>query len=89
MGFGMFFLLEKIMRGISKQNLSTKSSIKAAAFLNLAADFSHNFTDGLAISGSFLISSSLGYTTTLAILLHEVYHLHHTRFPMKLGTMLF
>ncbi|KAI8518289.1 hypothetical protein Bbelb_043060 [Branchiostoma belcheri] len=48
--------------------------IKIAGYLNLVADFSHNFTDGMAIGASFLVGRSLGIITTLTILLHEVPH---------------
>lgn len=50
------------------------SDIKVSAYLNLAADFTHNFTDGLAIGASFLVSPAVGAVTTLTILLHEVPH---------------
>lgn len=42
--------------------------------LNLLADLSHNFTDGLAITASFLSSPALGVSTALAVLVHEVPH---------------
>lgn len=48
--------------------------IKVAGYLNLAADFSHNFTDGLAIGASYLAGRSVGLITTVTILLHEVPH---------------
>lgn len=48
--------------------------IKVAGYLNLAADFSHNFTDGLAIGSSYLAGNTVGVITTLTILLHEVPH---------------
>ena len=51
-----------------------KEKIKIAAWLNLAADFSHNFTDGLAMGVSFLTSNRLGWITTFAILIHEIPH---------------
>lgn len=51
-----------------------EEDIKVAGYLNLAADFTHNFTDGLAIGASFLVSRNLGIITTLTILLHEVPH---------------
>lgn len=34
--------------------------IKVAGYLNLAADFSHNFTDGLAIGSSYLAGNTIG-----------------------------
>lgn len=45
-----------------------------AGYLNLAADFAHNFTDGLAIGASYLAGNSIGIITTLTILFHEVPH---------------
>ncbi|EDQ91363.1 uncharacterized protein MONBRDRAFT_15186 [Monosiga brevicollis MX1] len=45
-----------------------------AGYLNLAADFVHNFTDGLAIGASFATNSALAFTTVVTILLHEVPH---------------
>ena len=50
------------------------ADIKISAYLNLAADFTHNFTDGLAIGASFLISLNVGIMTTVTILMHEVPH---------------
>lgn len=45
-----------------------------SGYLNLAADFTHNFTDGLAIGASFLVGPAVGFVTTVTILLHEVPH---------------
>lgn len=50
------------------------NDIEIAGYLNLAADFTHNFTDGLAIGASFLAGNSVGFITTITILLHEVPH---------------
>ncbi|XP_042292197.1 zinc transporter Slc39a7 [Thunnus maccoyii] len=52
----------------------TSTDIKVSGYLNLAADFTHNFTDGLAIGASFLVGPAVGAVTTLTILLHEVPH---------------
>lgn len=57
-----------------KQKNGKKQEIKVAGYLNLAADFSHNFTDGLAIGASYLAGTSVGIVTTITILLHEVPH---------------
>merc|ERR1712176_16333 len=51
-----------------------EQELAVAGWLNLAADFAHNFTDGLAIGASFLAGQSIGVITTLTILLHEVPH---------------
>ena len=48
--------------------------IKVSAYLNLAADFAHNFTDGLAIGASYIAGRNIGIITTVTILLHEVPH---------------
>ncbi|CAK8685568.1 unnamed protein product [Clavelina lepadiformis] len=58
---------------VSDETLQVES-MKVAGYLNLAADFTHNFTDGLAIGASFLGGKSMGILTTITILLHEVPH---------------
>ena len=54
--------------------LADKEDIKVAGYLNLAADFAHNFTDGLAIGASYAAGRSVGIITMVTILLHEVPH---------------
>lgn len=49
-------------------------SVKLSAYLNLIADFTHNITDGLALSSSFYASPTIGATTTLAVFCHEIPH---------------
>lgn len=58
---------------VSKQH-SPDGEIKVAGYLNLAADFTHNFTDGLAIGASYIAGEHIGIITTFTILLHEVPH---------------
>ena len=50
------------------------SSIKLSAYLNLIADFTHNITDGLAMSASFYTSPTIGATTAVAVFFHEIPH---------------
>lgn len=49
-------------------------SVRLAGLLNLIADFTHNITDGLALSSSFYASPALGATTTMAVFFHEIPH---------------
>merc|ERR1712157_588389 len=59
---------------VEEKEAEPEQELAVAAWLNLAADFAHNFTDGLAIGASFLAGQSIGVITTLTILLHEVPH---------------
>jgi len=65
---------EKKSKTISKAQKTPESDIKIAGYLNLVADFLHNFTDGLAIGASYMAGNSIGYITTFTILLHEIPH---------------
>ncbi|XP_034536430.1 zinc transporter ZIP13 [Notolabrus celidotus] len=56
----------------SRQERSEK--IKTSGYLNLLANCIDNFTHGLAVAGSFLVSKKVGFLTTFAILLHEIPH---------------
>ncbi|PYI20667.1 ZIP zinc transporter [Aspergillus violaceofuscus CBS 115571] len=53
---------------------TTSTSIKLGGYLNLIADFTHNITDGLAMSSSFYASPTIGATTTVAVFFHEIPH---------------
>ncbi|XP_013786533.1 protein catecholamines up-like [Limulus polyphemus] len=57
-----------------KQGELSDGDVKVAGYLNLAADFTHNFTDGLAIGASYLAGRNIGIVTTITILFHEVPH---------------
>lgn len=58
-----------------QQSLQERSEkIKMSGYLNLLANCIDNFTHGLAVSGSFLVSKKVGFLTTFAILLHEIPH---------------
>lgn len=61
-------------KAVRKEPKKEEENIKIAGYLNLAADFTHNFTDGLAIGASYLAGNSIGLITTVTILLHEVPH---------------
>jgi solute carrier family 39 (zinc transporter), member 7 len=50
------------------------ASVKLSGILNMIADFTHNITDGLAMSSSFYASPTVGATTTVAVFFHEIPH---------------
>ncbi|KAK5982059.1 hypothetical protein GCK32_000812 [Trichostrongylus colubriformis] len=54
---------KKILKKEKKEgdaDCSKPDRIKVAAYLNLVADFAHNFTDGLAIGASFIAGTAVG-----------------------------
>lgn len=58
---------------LSEKNKKAPSK-KVAGYLNLLANSIDNFTHGLAVAGSFLVSFRHGVLATFAILLHEIPH---------------
>lgn len=81
LGIVTFLVVEKLVRILKgsdghshAHSHQDNKDISIAGYLNLAADFLHNFTDGLAIGASYLAGESIGYVTTFTILLHEVPH---------------
>ncbi|OJJ33766.1 hypothetical protein ASPWEDRAFT_41635 [Aspergillus wentii DTO 134E9] len=57
-----------------KNEKEINPSVKLGGYLNLIADFTHNITDGLAMSSSFYASPTIGATTTVAVFFHEIPH---------------
>ena len=79
-GMFVFFVLEKGVRWRHDHNVDTRPTadhILPLAKMNLIGDAMHNFVDGILIAGSFLADPVMGFTTTLAIVAHEV--------PQELG----
>ncbi|KAH9897136.1 putative ZIP zinc transporter [Xylariomycetidae sp. FL2044] len=60
--------------GQTKEEKDVSPSVKLGGYLNLIADFTHNITDGLAMSASFYASPTIGATTTVAVFFHEIPH---------------
>ncbi|XP_063976545.1 zinc transporter ZIP13 homolog [Diachasmimorpha longicaudata] len=62
-------------RDNEKENIDKpKGGKHISGYLNLMANCIDNFTHGLAVGGSFLVSFRLGALTTFAILIHEIPH---------------
>jgi len=56
----------------AEKEVSTSRAL--GGYLNLIADFTHNITDGLAMSSSFYASPTVGAVTTMAVFFHEIPH---------------
>lgn len=72
LGILIFFILEKILRWHHCHEVNCHQEEKHVVTLNLVGDSVHNFIDGALIAASFQISTFVGFTTTLAVILHEI-----------------
>ncbi len=70
-GFCSFFILENFINW-HHHHAKDHPEIKSFSYLILISDGVHNFIDGLVIAGAFVVSIPLGFTTVLAIALHEI-----------------
>jgi zinc and cadmium transporter len=66
------FLIEKIINWRHCHLPITKTHIHSFAYMNLIGDSVHNFIDGLIIGASFLINTTVGISSTIAIIFHEI-----------------
>lgn len=71
-GFFLFFFLEKILHWRHCHEPDCHDHDLAVVKLNFFGDSLHNFIDGVIIAASFIISPRLGFTTSLAVILHEI-----------------
>lgn len=69
-GIIIFFILEKFLFWYHCHE--GKCDVHTFTYLILWGDFLHNFLDGVIIALSFMTSSALGWTTTFAVILHEI-----------------
>jgi zinc and cadmium transporter len=78
LGVFTFFLLEKLVRWRHDHRVDFGTGdVRPLARMNLIGDAIHNFVDGILIAGSLMVDPMLGFTTTLAIVAHEI--------PQELG----
>jgi zinc and cadmium transporter len=80
-GMMLFFIVEKFMRhrhgALHAEPPKLTLAKPELATINLLGDAIHNFIDGVLIAASYLADLSLGLTTTVAVLCHEI--------PQELG----
>jgi zinc and cadmium transporter len=75
-GMMAFFIVEKLLRhshGILHEHYHGNPMARPElAAINILGDGIHNFIDGVMIGASYLASPTLGLSTTIAVLLHEI-----------------
>jgi zinc and cadmium transporter len=71
LGVVIFYLLEKFVH-MHHEHLPGKTTKSYLAPMNLVADGIHNFLDGIIIAVSYLVDTTLGITTTIAVIMHEI-----------------
>lgn len=76
LGFIVFFLAERFIRAFHHHH---GHGNKPSTWLILISDGIHNFIDGIAITASFLTSTSVGIATSIAVAAHEI--------PQEIGDM--
>ena len=75
-GMLVFFVLEKVLHW-HHSHLPQEEVLHPVAVTNLVGDALHNLIDGAIIAGAFQVSTALGVTTTVAVVVHEI--------PQELG----
>jgi zinc and cadmium transporter len=76
-GMMVFFVVEKLLRhrhGVLQDHYHGQHPVgrPELAAINILGDAVHNFIDGVVIGASYLVSPTLGVSTTIAVLLHEI-----------------
>ena len=74
-GILVFFILEQLIHWFHHHkygSLENAHDKDAKIPLIVIGDTLHNFIDGIAIAGAFLVSPATGITVTLAVALHEI-----------------
>lgn len=72
LGLLLMFVIEKFIHWNHTHDLQRLNSISALGPVSLITDALHNFTDGILIAASWMVSQELGMATTIAVLLHEI-----------------
>jgi zinc and cadmium transporter len=73
-GILIFFVLEKFIHWRHCHDIDCEEHAHPMVAVNLIGDGVHNLIDGMLIAASYSVSIPLGFTTTIAVILHEIPH---------------
>jgi len=73
-GIIVFFALEKIVHWHHCHRIEHKEVCEDLPYMSLAGDILHNIIDGVIVAGAFLANPVVGFSTALAVFLHELPH---------------
>ena len=71
-GLIIFFILEKIIHWRHCHIPTSQEHPHPLGIMNLVGDFLHNLLDGLVVANAFLVSPTMGISTAIAIVMHEI-----------------
>jgi zinc and cadmium transporter len=71
-GIISFFILEKFIHWHHCHSTKHGAVCETYGYMSLAADALHNFIDGVILAGAFIVSPIVGFSTAIAIVLHEL-----------------
>lgn len=68
-GILVFFVLEKVLHW---QHEHEPGHSHTVGRMSIAGDAMHNLLDGILIGSTFIINPTIGFATTIAVILHEI-----------------
>lgn len=71
-GIVVFFLLEKVIHWQHCHHANHGKTCHRFTYMSLMGDIVHNFIDGVILAGAFMANPVIGFSTTIAVLLHEI-----------------
>ncbi|TRO47929.1 ZIP family metal transporter [Candidatus Bathyarchaeota archaeon] len=72
LGILVSFFVEQVLKWRHCHVPTSDDHPHSFAYMNLIGDSIHNMIDGIVIGGSYLVSTSMGMVTTLAVCMHEL-----------------
>jgi len=71
-GIIVFFVLEKVVHWHHCHHAEHSDKCATFTYMSMTGDALHNIIDGIILAGAFLAGPVIGFSTALAVFLHEV-----------------